>query len=185
MGHVRSASQYRDYVADSIVVNDNRRWNHSDGKSYSVDGMLMVNRRLNSKGRNLTLRMRGGLSDSENKSFSISEVNYFLRRKPDGNNEKSYMHQYNANPSKSYNGSADLSYSEPLFEGAHLQFSYRYQYRYSDSDRSMYSLDSLVSKGVITQEQLEAFPLEYIPGVDWLEIGSQLPKQPVCHLQGA
>lgn len=52
-------SQYRDYVADSIVVNDNRRWNHSDGKSYSVDGMLMVNRRLNSKGRNLTLRMRG------------------------------------------------------------------------------------------------------------------------------
>lgn len=163
-------SQYRDYVADSIVVNDNRRWNHSDGKSYSVDGMLMVNRRLNSKGRNLTLRMRGGLSDSENKSFSISEVNYFLRRKPDGNNEKSYMHQYNANPSKSYNGSADLSYSEPLFEGAHLQFSYRYQYRYSDSDRSMYSLDSLVSKGVITQEQLEAFPLEYIPGVDWLEL---------------
>ena len=163
-------SQYRDYVSDSIVVNDNRRWSHSDGQSYSVDGMLMVNRRLNSKGRNLTLRMRGGYSNSDNKSFNISDVNYFLQRKPDGGYERSYMHQYNVNPSKSYNGSADLSYSEPLFAGAHLQFSYRYQYRYSDSDRSMYSLDSLVSKGVITQEELETYPLEYIPGVDWLDL---------------
>lgn len=77
-------SQYRDYVSDSIVVNDNRRWSHSDGQSYSVDGMLMVNRRLNSKGRNLTLRMRGGYSDSDNKSFNISDVNYFLQRKPGG-----------------------------------------------------------------------------------------------------
>lgn len=163
-------SQYRDYVSDSIVVNDNRRWSHSDGQSYSVDGMLMVNRRLNSKGRNLTLRMRGGYSDSDNKSFNISDVNYFLQRKPGGGYDRSYMHQYNVNPSKSYNGSADLSYSEPLFAGAHLQFSYRYQYRYSDSDRSMYSLDSLVSKGVITQEELETYPLEYIPGVDWLDL---------------
>ena len=68
---------------------------HSDGQSYSVDGMLMVNRRLNSKGRNLTLRMRGGYSDSDNKSFNISDVNYFLQRKPGGGYDRSYMHQYN------------------------------------------------------------------------------------------
>mgnify|MGYP000128654414 CR=1 FL=1 len=77
----------------------------------------MVNRRLNSKGRNLTLRMRGGYSDSDNKSFDISDVNYFLQRKPGGGYDRSYMHQYNVNPSKSYNGSADLSYSEPCLPG--------------------------------------------------------------------
>ena len=169
-GMANPLAQYEAYVKDSIVVNDNNRRSHSDGQSYSVDGMLMVNRRLNSKGRNLTLRLRGGYSDSDNKSFSVSDVNYFLQRKPGGNYEKTYTHQYNVNPSKNYNGSADLSYSEPLFTGAHLQFSYRYQYRYSDSDRSMYSLDSLVSKGVITEEQLQNLPLEYIPGVDWLEL---------------
>ena len=163
-------SEYWDYVADSIVVNDNVRQSHSDGRSYSVDGMLMANRRLNSKGRNLTLRLRGGYSSSDNNSFSVSDVNYFLQRTPEGGYENNYMHQYNVNPSTSYNGSADLSYSEPLFAGAHLQFSYRYQYRYSDSDRSMYSLDSLVSKGVITEEELRDYPLEYIPGVDWLEL---------------
>ena len=78
-----------------------------------------------------------------------------------------------------------MSYSEPLFEGAHLQFSYRYQYRYSDSDRSMYSLDSLVSKGVITQEQLEAFPLEYIPGVDWLELARNYQNSQYATYKGA
>ena len=161
---------YQQYVKDSIVVNDNVRRSHSDGQSLSTDGMLMVNRRLSNKGRNLTLRLRGGYSESDNKSFSISDVNYFLEWLPGGGHENNYTHQYNVNPSKSYNASADLSYSEPLFAGAHLQFSYRYQYRFSDSDRSMYSLDSLVSKGIITAEELRDFPLEYIPGVDWLEL---------------
>ena len=163
-------SQYQAYVKDSIVVNDNIRRSHSDGKSVSADGMLMANRRLNSRGRNLTLRLRGGYSDSDNKSFSVSDVNYFLQRTPGGGHENNYTHQYNVNPSKSYNASADLSYSEPLFAGAHLQFSYRYQYRFSDSDRSMYSLDSLVAKGIITIDELRNLPLEYIPGVDWLEL---------------
>ena len=97
-------------------------------------------------------------------------MNYFLQRTPGGGHENNYTHQYNVNPSKSYNASADLSYSEPLFAGAHLQFSYRYQYRFSDSDRSMYSLDSLVAKGIITIDELRNLPLEYIPGVDWLEL---------------
>ncbi len=164
-------AQYRDYIADSTVVNDNNRRSSSEGENMSANAMLMINRRLNSKGRNLTLRLRGGYSSSDNTSHSISDVNYFLRRKPAPENyERTYQHQYNVNPSKNYNASADLSYSEPLFKGAHLQFSYRFQYRYSDSDRSMYSLDSLVSKGIITEEELYAYPLEYIPGVDWLEL---------------
>ena len=163
-------AQYEAYVKDSIVVNDNNRLSYSDGKSFSTDGMLMVNRRLNSSGRNITLRLRGGYSDSESNSHSISDVNYFLQKDATGAYANNYQRQYNLNPSKSYNGSADLSYSEPLFAGATLQFSYRYQYRYSDSDRSMYSLDSLLSKGVLTKEELETYPLGYVPGVDWLDL---------------
>lgn len=162
--------EYGDYIKDSIVVNDNNRWSHSDGKSYSLNGFLMANRRLSNNGRNITLRLQGAYSDSENKSFSRSDVNYFLRRTGVGQHESTFMHQYNFTPSKNYNGSADLSYSEPLFEGAHLQLSYKYQYRYSDSDRSMYSLESLIEQGVITEEDLRNQPLEYIPGVDWLDL---------------
>lgn len=162
-------SEYMEYVKDSMVVNDNRRNTFSDGNNHSVSGMLMANRRLNSSGRNLTLRLNAGYSDSDNKSFNISDVNYFLKSVAE-KRRNSYMRQYNVNPSKSYNASADLSYSEPLFKGAHLQFGYKFQYRYSDSDRSMYSLDSLISKGEITKEELMNYPLTYVPGTDWLEL---------------
>lgn len=163
-------NEYSDFIDDGTVVNDNRRWSLSDGNSHSFSGMLMASRRLNSRGRNVTLRLNGGYSESENESHNISDVNYFLQSEAQGRNRNTYMRQYNMNPSKNYNASADLSYSEPLFEGAHLQFGYRFQYRYSDSDRSMYSLDSLISKNILSEEDLRAYPLEYIPGVDWLDL---------------
>ena len=159
--------------ADSAVVNKNDNESTSDSESKSFDGMLMINRRLNSTGRNITLRLRGGYSDSESTSFSKSMTNYYLQ-----DARKDYNHQYNLNPSQSYNYSADLSYSEPIFTGANLQFSYKFQYRYSDSDRSMYSLDSLLAKAADGDEQFEqflkyqadGFPLTFLPGEDFLEL---------------
>lgn len=160
--------EYDLFIKDSTVVNDNKRWSHSDGKSYSLDGMLMINRKLNSKGRNVTLRMNGGYSDSESFSHSISNVNYFLRRTEDGGYDESRTRKYSMSPSVSYNASADLSYSEPLFTGAHLQFGYKFQYRYTDSDYSMYDfadlVDSLwVNHGIDYRENIA-----YLPGIDLL-----------------
>lgn len=160
-------------IADSAVVNQNDKQTSSNSDSKSVSGMLMVNRRLNGLGRNITLRLNGGYSDSESTSFSKSMTDYYLQ---DGRQD--YNHQYNLNPSKSYNYSADLSYSEPIFTGANLQFSYKFQYRYSDSDRSMYSLDSLLAKAADGDEQFEqfleyqaqGFPLTFLPGEDFLEL---------------
>lgn len=159
--------------ADSAVVNKNDNESSSNSESKSFDGMLMINRRLNSTGRNITLRLNGGYSDSESTSFSKSMTNYYLQ-----DAREDYNHQYNLNPSKSYNYSADLSYSEPIFTGANLQFSYKFQYRYSDSDRSMYSLDSLLAKAADGDEQFEqflqyqadGFPLTFLPGEDFLEL---------------
>lgn len=159
--------------ADSAVVNKSDNESTSDSESKSFDGMLMINRRLNSTGRNITLRLNGGYSDSKSTSFSKSLTNYYLQ-----DAREDYNHQYNLNPSKSYNYSADLSYSEPIFTGANLQFSYKFQYRYSDSDRSMYSLDSLLAKAADGDEQFEqflqyqadGFPLTFLPGEDFLEL---------------
>lgn len=159
--------EYEKIIADSTVVNDNKRWSNTDGNSKSVDGMLMVNRRLNSKGRNLTLRLRGGYSDSESFSHSISDVNYYLQRDENGNYKNDYTRQYSLNPSKSYNASADLSYSEPLFKGANLQFSYRYQYRYSDSDRSIYEFGELIDS-LYNIGQDYRTNIAYLPGIDVL-----------------
>lgn len=150
---------------DETLVNSNDRESRTDGNSKSVDGRLQINRRLNSLGRNVTLNASAGYTTSENTSFSISDVHYYQEADPD--KKRSYTNQYNLSPSVSYNYRGQLSYSEPLFRGANLQFSYSFQYRYSDSDRTMYSLDSLVSKGLATEEELY---LGYVPGSDWLTL---------------
>ena len=157
--------EYEDYVndEDSFVVNDNQRWSNSDDDSFSFDGMLMINRKLNSDGRNISLRMNGGYSDSDSESNSISDVNYYLE-----DDENDYTRQFSTAPSKSYNVSADLSYSEPIFKGAYLQFSYRYQYRYSDSDRTLYEFGELVDSlwenyGIDYRQNIA-----YLPGIDVL-----------------
>lgn len=161
-------SQYEQIIADSTVVNDNKRWTHSDGKSQSWDGMLMLNRRLGKLGRNITLRMNGGYSDSESNSHNIADVNYFLRRPTPGTYENSYTRRYSMSPSMSYNASADLSYSEPLFVGANLQFSYKYQFRYSDSDRAMYEFGDLVDS-LWTHHGIDyRTNIAYLPGIDVL-----------------
>lgn len=161
-------TEYESIIKDSTVVNDNKRWNNTNGNSKSADAMLMVNRRLNNTGRILTLRLRGGYSGSENFSNSISDVNYYLQKNPDGSYANNYTRQYSMNPSKSYNASAELSYSEPLFTGANLQFSYSYQYRYSDSDRSIYEFAELIDS--LYENNLGDFRqnIAYLPGTDLL-----------------
>ena len=48
--------------------------------------------------------------------------------------------QFNRNPSKNYNLSAQLSYSEPIADQTYLQLSYRINYRFTDNRRNIRSI---------------------------------------------
>lgn len=156
---------------DKITVNDNDRQTKSEGNSTNFDTDLQLNRRLGKAGRNLTANAGGNYSNSDNTSWSRSLINYYQQAdasNPTGH-KTSFTNQYNLRPSTSYNVNGRLSYTEPITKELNLQASYRFQYRYSDSDRSMYSIDSLLTKyaGYYTQEQLY---LGYIPGLDSLNL---------------
>lgn len=148
-------------IRDSIAVNDNIHESMGNGHSNNADASLQLNRRLLKPGRNVTLNLSGGYSHSENESFSRSEINYYRKGGSD------FTNQYNLSPTTNYNYRTELSYSEPIVGGLSLQGSYQFQYRFSDNDRSMYSIDSLLTKyeGYYTQEQLY---LGYLPGLDSL-----------------
>ena len=148
-------------VRDSIAVNDNIREGKGNNESNSVDANLQINRRLNKPGRNITLNVGGAYTHSENESFSRAEINYYRQ------NRKDFTNQYNVSPTTNYNYSGRLSYTEPITKNLNLQLSYQMRYQFSDNDRSMYSIDSLLTKfeGYYTQEQLY---LGYIPGLDTL-----------------
>lgn len=149
-------------IRDSIAVNDNVRESKGSSQSNNVDARVQINRRLKKAGRNVNLDLGGSYSHSENESFSRSEINYYRRK------DQNFTNQYNLSPSTNYDYRGRLSYSEPITKELNLQLSYQMQYRFSDNDRSMYSIDSLLTKfnGYYTQEQLY---LGYIPGLDTLE----------------
>lgn len=123
-----------------IAVNTNHRISMGNSSSNSANYWGMVLRKLNSKGRNISVSSSGNWSKSKSKSFSRSDINYF---KNGGKN--TFTNQYSTMPSENWSLSGRLSYSEPITKNLFAQASYEYGYSYSNSDRSLYQLDSLAT----------------------------------------
>ena len=133
-----------DVFEDSaLFVNTRRQRSITYSESKSFGGMLMLNRRLNSSGRNVTLRLRGNYGDSESKSLSTNNVHLYKTKNQLGTDSTYQTNRYNLTPQKNWDYSVKATYSEPVFKGGFLQFSYEFQYKYTKSDRSTYDFSNL------------------------------------------
>lgn len=116
--------------AYDFIVNTNVSYAQTYSNSKGLNGELQINRRLNNEGRNITFRATGGLSSSASKQLSTSSIVYRRTHSQTDNN------RYYTTPGQSNNYSLQATYSEPIAEKTYLQFSYRFNYSYSESDRS-------------------------------------------------
>lgn len=123
-----------------IRVNATNRASLSASNSLSANATLQVNRKLNNRGRNITFRGRFGYGDNDNDQYTQSETRYYQLLNALGGDSILYRNQYITTPSKNYNYTAQLTYSEPIARATFLQFSYQFQYRYSESDKTTYDL---------------------------------------------
>ena len=123
-------------ISDTLVVNQrqNGGLNYSDTKR--LGGTFQINRKIGSRGRNVTLQLGGNYSDGASESFSRSLVELYQLATGDSSYYRNYY--YNT-PTKNYDYNARLTYSEPIFKAMFLQFSYNFQYRYTKSDQSAYN----------------------------------------------
>ena len=139
-----SALAQADILSDDplkdIRVNTSNNQNSSDGNSLSANATLQINRKLNSKGRNLTLRGRFSYGDNESDQYSSTDTRYFQASADQGND---VIRRYTTAPTNNYSYQAQLTYSEPIAKATFLQFSYRFQYSYNESDRNTYDLSTL------------------------------------------
>lgn len=126
-------------IPDSIKVNSSTNLSRSKSKSYSANMELQINRKLNSKGRNLTFRSTAGYNKTNSNSSSISETQYYQIMSSAGNDSINYRNRYMTTPTRDWNYSLQLTYSEPIFRAMFLQFSYKFGYKYQKSDKSTYS----------------------------------------------
>lgn len=120
----------------------------NDNKDITANATLQVNRKLNSKGRNITFRGRFSYGDSESNQFTESMTNYFLLQNYLGGDSVLIRNQYINTPTKDYNYRLQLTYSEPIARATFLQFSYQFQYKYSESDKSTFDLQPFSDWGL-------------------------------------
>ncbi|MBQ3699880.1 MAG: TonB-dependent receptor [Prevotella sp.] len=131
--------QLDELVNEGVVKNSNLSNSISYSDSKSVGGWGQLNRKLSNNGRNITLRVGGNYSEGISKSFSNDSVNYYQFE-----HDSVYQaNRYAVTPTKNWDYNIRATYSEPIFNRVYLQFSYRYQYKYSKSDRGTYDFSKL------------------------------------------
>ncbi len=135
------------------LVNNNSSSNMSYSSNNNVKGMLQYNRKLSSNGRNVTLRVDASYDKTDSKSIAQSMADFYLTKTKEGLDSTYQTRRYNVTPSKKYSYSGQLTYSEPLWKATFLQFSYKFTYNYTKSDRNTYNFDG---NGIASYSNLTA-----------------------------
>lgn len=126
-----------DLMAEENIVNTIIRNSLSKSSDFNVGGSVMFNRRLGKAGRNINFRGTYNYTNSSSEQFSTSETEYFQMTDEE---RLEILNRYISTPTLNNNFSARVSYSEPILKGGFLQFSYNFQYRYSTTDNSTYTM---------------------------------------------
>lgn len=160
---------------NSILVNRNQSAGLSYGENKNAWGMLQFYRRLNPRGRNITMRVEGSIGDSENRSTSNNEVHLYRVKNVAGEDSTYFTARYNTTPSDNKGYVASFTYSEPLWKGAHLQANYELRYNQNKSDRQTYDFSHLPQNPFtgLTPEYREWDP--WIGEDKFLTLNSSLP----------
>ena len=140
---VANPYQYLDFDSeanenlDAVRVNTSQNASLSESNSMSANMNMQLTRKLNDEGRNITLRVNGSYGDNESERYNNNITRYY----GDGIiTLEDTIRRYIATPTNNYNAGVELSYSEPIADKVYLQFSYRFNYGYNESDNSTYDL---------------------------------------------
>ncbi|MBR4589441.1 MAG: TonB-dependent receptor [Bacteroidaceae bacterium] len=141
MARINNMEETPNTILDNLMdivtsVKDTRQQSYSTSTNFN--GEIQANKRLNNNGRNITLRVNGGFSESKSKQLS-AEYGYQHNNEISG---KTINNRYYNTPGNNHNIAAQLTYSEPIAKRTYLQFSYRFQYSYSKNDRKAFVYDS-------------------------------------------
>lgn len=111
-------------------VNERTSSSSSNSNNYSLNGNLMMFRRLNNKGRNIHVGARFGYSDGETDSYSESHMNFFKSSTEFFELDSiSDIARYTNRTSDSRNWSVSASYTEPVFKNHFVQLRYEFAHR--------------------------------------------------------
>ena len=124
-------------VPEDQIVNKVMRESLKKGDDLTLTGMMIFNHRLNNEGRNITFRGRYNYTNSSSEQFSLPTTEYFQQTPEE---LKETLNRYIDTPTKSSEYNVRFTYSEPIFKGGFLQFSYNFQYSRSTTDNTTFDM---------------------------------------------
>ena len=125
------------------AVNHNKQASLSYGENRNFWAMMQFYRRLNARGRNIMLQAEASGGHNEQRNTSNNEVHLFQMKNQMGQDSTYFTARYNLTPGNSSGYVGNVTYSEPLWKGAHLQASYELRYSKNKSDRMTYDFSHL------------------------------------------
>lgn len=156
-----------------LIVNDRRNKSLGYGYSKNLSTQLQLFRRLNRRGRNMTINGNVNYRDGSNKNANLSNVHLYQTRNQQGNDSVYQTNRYTLSASDGFNFSIGGSYTEPLvifpvtlepedtvrsrgpfgrrnnrrrnmgLQGIFLQLNYRYSYSHQKNDPATYDFPNL------------------------------------------
>ncbi|MBK5719297.1 TonB-dependent receptor [Dysgonomonas sp. Marseille-P4677] len=119
----------------------------SAGNTLGLDGNLLINRKLNSKGRSISVELSGGLSDGDTDGITYSEIDYYNKAEEPKIQDQIYNQKNN-----SYNWRTRLSYLEPIGRNNFLELAYNIRNTHSETDKKTYEQDASKDYTVIAED---------------------------------
>ena len=130
-----SDSYTLDNTSDSLnTITSN---SFSDGHGYNVSGRLEASRKLNNKGRVLSMSLSGGASNTQNDSYNYSLTRYFQSAEHTSDLIDQQIDYDNTN----YNYRGFLSWVEPIGRDNFIQLSYSYSASNREALKNAYTHD--------------------------------------------
>jgi len=128
---------------ENLMVNTRDNSSLSNSNNKNIGASLQYNRKFGSKGRNLTLKGDVNYGKSDSKSLSLSNVHLYQLMNSSNADSTYQTNRWNVTPTTNSGYDLQFTYSEPIMRATFLQFSYKFQYKYSKSDRSTYDFSNL------------------------------------------
>ena len=138
-----------------LMVNTRDNSSISNTNNKNIGASLQYNRKFGNRGRNLTLKGEVNYGKSDSKSLSLSNVHLYQIMNSSNADSTYQTNRWNVTPTKNYGYNLQFTYSEPIMRATYLQFSYKFQYKYSKSDRSTYDFSNL------GEDYFSGLPLTY------------------------
>lgn len=128
-----SSNQSATQNSNHNPVNERTSSSTNKNDNYSINGRFQLFRRLNNKGRNLSLGANFGYSDGQGDSYSDSWTKFYEK-----NDSVSEIDRYTDRSNDSRNWSVSASYTEPVFKNHFLQLRYEFAHRKQMSQSLVY-----------------------------------------------